>query len=246
MNSNNPNNPICPVCKWPSDKYLDGSCWVCYNLKIGADYHALANGALPEDFPKGFPHSRGAASKAGSEFYFTGKACTKGKHPRKVLLISPKKCIGCPRVDARRKAETRYKPEFECDVCKTYAPRIVKTDVCTHCHKEKLAAAHTRTIRSVARHAGEKHYTPDTPCLDCDTSERRVYDNKCVHCCSATDSRRSGTQAFIDANPELIVTRDMARTVGFKVFRTGKPCSRGHAGFRYVTTNGCITCLRGK
>lgn len=187
----NPNNPLCPVCKWPSDKYLDGSCYTCYNIETGDEYMKYLK-ADPD-----FACSWDVAKRTGKATYFTGRACKKDKHPQEVSVNGPSHvCVACP--------------------------------------------------RSIARQAGRKHYTPDTYCPDCDTDERRVCDNKCVQCCSATDSRRSGTQAFIDANPELIVTRDMARTVGFKVFRTGKPCSRGHAGFRYVTTNGCITCLRGK
>lgn len=231
---------------WPH-RYENGDCWVCVNIDVGDTYHALSTGAAFDPaFPNGFPSNSAVAHEMGSEFYFTGQACKKGPHPKKLLLIGPKKCIGCPRVDARRKEKTYYTPEFDCTECGLREPRSVKTNTCMHCRETKATEARKQTVRSVARHAGEKHYTPDTPCPDCDTSERRVYDNKCVHCCSATDSRRSGTQAFIDGNPELIVTRDMARTLGFKVFRTGKPCSRGHTGFRYVTTNGCITCLRGR
>lgn len=231
---------------WPP-RYEDGSCWACTNLEVSEAYTALKDGeAFDPEYSKGFPSSSAIAYELGFEYYYTGQACKKGPHAKKLPLVGPKRCIACPRVAARNEAKTQYNPEIDCAVCGNKAPRLVKTDACMFCRENPSSTPRPKTPRSTARHAGHKHYEADTPCPDCDTFERRVYDNKCVHCCSATDSRKTGTQAFIDGNPDLIVDRDTATSLGFKVFRTGEPCLRGHKGYRYVTTNGCITCLRGE
>jgi hypothetical protein len=38
-------------------------------------------------------------------------------------------------------------------------------------------------------------------------------------------------------------TRHEARRLGLKIYK-GSPCPRGHAGLRYVSTRGCIECIR--
>jgi hypothetical protein len=46
--------------------------------------------------------------------------------------------------------------------------------------------------------------------------------------------------------PDTVISREMAKGLGFKVFRTGRACKRGHAAFRYVSTGGCIDCHKGR
>jgi hypothetical protein len=46
--------------------------------------------------------------------------------------------------------------------------------------------------------------------------------------------------------PDIVISREMAKGMGFKVFRTGKACKRGHVAFRYVSTGGCIECHKGR
>lgn len=42
-----------------------------------------------------------------------------------------------------------------------------------------------------------------------------------------------------------ILTRADAYRLGLKKFYTGHPCRNGHIAERYVSTKGCIECLRG-
>lgn len=44
--------------------------------------------------------------------------------------------------------------------------------------------------------------------------------------------------------PDTIVSRADAKAKGWKVYRTGEECSRGHAGFRYVSSRACVECGR--
>lgn len=52
------------------------------------------------------------------------------------------------------------------------------------------------------------------------------------------------TARFMKLNPSLVVSRAEALGFGFKVYRTGLPCRRGHTGFKYVSTGACIECLK--
>lgn len=45
--------------------------------------------------------------------------------------------------------------------------------------------------------------------------------------------------------PDTVVSKDEARDMGFKVYRTGEYCKRGHNGWRYVSTGNCIECIKG-
>jgi len=61
-----------------------------------------------------------------------------------------------------------------------------------------------------------------------------------------TDTGRKVTAEalLMSEQPDIVLSRDEARAMGLKVFRTGKPCKHGHTGFRYVSTKGCIQCLK--
>ena len=41
-----------------------------------------------------------------------------------------------------------------------------------------------------------------------------------------------------------VITRQRAFELGRVHYFTGKPCGKGHVGPRYVSTGGCVTCLR--
>lgn len=43
-----------------------------------------------------------------------------------------------------------------------------------------------------------------------------------------------------------VINRDEAAQKGLKKFYTGRPCVRGHFSERYVSTQGCVQCLRGE
>lgn len=95
---------------------------------------------------------------------------------------------------------------------------------------------------------GKQWYIPTTPCDKCGLLvERNVTTGACSNCISKGVDRRSTAESeLMRAQPDAIITKKQAKTMGLKVYRTGKPCKNGHTGWRYVSTNSCIDCLRGK
>ena len=43
-------------------------------------------------------------------------------------------------------------------------------------------------------------------------------------------------------NPDMVIGQADAIAMGFTVYRTGKPCKRGHTGWRRTATTQCIDC----
>lgn len=199
-------SPRCNTCGTPHPTYYsDGKCFSCVNIKVGKwrDSMLILGGGEPyvddsDHLHTEIPLNPNVAKNLGLEYYYTGKACKVGKHPRKEPVDGRRRCLNCvnPRADARR------------DKAKTYHPA--------------------------------------TPCEVCQTSERRTQDNECIQCLkSALDGRVTASGQFQRANPDLILTKDGARMIGLKVYRTGRPCFRGHEGYRYLSTGTCIQCVKG-
>lgn len=44
--------------------------------------------------------------------------------------------------------------------------------------------------------------------------------------------------------PDTVVGRAESMAKGWAVYRTGEPCSRGHRGFRFVSSRACVDCGR--
>lgn len=140
-----------------------------------------------------------------------------------------------------------------------HGPHLRKTSVstgrCVECEKD---AAHFKALlkgpRALARAAGARYYTPNEACPVCGKpAPRHVVTNGCTGCqkgkgdatAGAQDARRTPSQIFAEENPEFVMPREAARSLGFTLFRTGEPCRRGHTGWRYVSTGNCLACLRG-
>lgn len=147
------------------------------------------------------------------------------------------------------------------DIMCQHGPHLRKTSIvtgrCVECEKD---AAYFRALkrgpRATARDAGERYYTPTTPCGSCGTlALRHVVTNGCTGCNGTSrksdqvpdgvDGRRTPSQIFAEENPEFIMSRDSARALGFTLFRTGDACRRGHRGWRYVSTGNCLDCIKG-
>jgi len=58
------------------------------------------------------------------------------------------------------------------------------------------------------------------------------------------DARRTPDTDLMSRCPDMIISKADAASLGFKVFRTGKPCLRGHTGWRYVSSGACVECVR--
>ncbi len=117
---------------------------------------------------------------------------------------------------------------------------------CLGCIKDKAKP----TARQQAIMDGERWYTPDTICPRCDQiAQKRVDNGQCRGCTGNTgdtDRRETPDSAMMRNEPDMVISRQESIEYGFKVYRTGKPCKNNHTGWRYVSTNNCINCLRGK
>jgi hypothetical protein len=110
---------------------------------------------------------------------------------------------------------------------------------CYICQNKKR----TPSPRQAALAAGEKWYMPTAGDL-CNAGHhalRRVTDGVCKTCLEA---KHTPQEDRIDkTNPDMVISYDDAKTFGLKIYRTGQPCRKGHTGWRYVSTRGCLDCL---
>jgi hypothetical protein len=121
---------------------------------------------------------------------------------------------------------------------------------CKHGHihiKNKAGKCIECTNMSSARQTaidnGEKWYTPSTPCKKCyGYHPRRVDNGQCSGCKPSTMQPRQQTDHGLP--DDTIMSREDARLLRFKVYRTGKPCKHGHTGFRRVDNGGCVECMK--
>lgn len=134
------------------------------------------------------------------------------------------------------------------DACERAGHPGVRTvdDRCWYCVQEHA----TRSARQRAIAAGEDWYTPDEACRRCGTyARRRVRDGRCDHCDPVHEQAPDGRTMTDDQTdwmpPDTVLSRQDARTLGLRFFRTGKPCRRrGHTGWRYTSTGACVDCKR--
>lgn len=133
----------------------------------------------------------------------------------------------------------------------------VVTGRCVTCQSRRSIpkAKPPASPRKVARRAGHRYYQPTEACPDCGQfSPRDVVTNRCTGCSrggrarpvAGEDARTTGASRMMAECPDLVLGRRDARALGLTVYRTGEACLNGHTGWRYVSTGGCIDCLRGR
>jgi formamidopyrimidine-DNA glycosylase len=87
---------------------------------------------------------------------------------------------------------------------------------------------------------GQKWYRPKKPCPRCGLMVKKPTSNgKCPGC-----TLREETWIMIKNAPDMVISSDHARKLKLQVYRTGKPCRNGHTGFKMISTNDCIDCLK--
>jgi hypothetical protein len=198
------------------------------------------------------PRPRNIAKRAGEPTYISDTPC-RSCHTLSERRTSDAMCRICyppnrevsPRQQALKAGETTYIPTEPCKACGGSHPRTVANGICQGCNPPPPPRS---TPRKDAIAEGKLSYTPETPCKVCHTySLRSVINGRCHKCHPprTEDTRRTPDSRMMDAAPDMILTRKDAITLGIGVYRTGKPCKHKHRGFRYVSTKGCINCLRG-
>ena len=204
---------------------------------------------------------RAAAAARGDEFYKTEAPCNRAGHPG-VRRVDDDSCAYCERErqlkiksrQARQEAvgagEMWYMPAEPCKKCGEKAPRRVNNGSCSNCEtRRKAPRSASSTARIEARSAGKMWYMPAEPCPKCgEKAPRRVNNGSCRGCEKKIRKRKREldrlSHTFMRDHPETVINRDDAVMLGLSVFRTGKPCKRGHRAFRYVSTGACIECVK--
>lgn len=98
------------------------------------------------------------------------------------------------------------------------------------------------TTRECARKAGEYEYIPLEPCSICDEIRpRRTSTGKCACEYNKNLIPRRGPNYTQNAPA---IPRATAHALGFKRYMSNIPCKHNHDSARYVSTGGCIQCLR--
>jgi hypothetical protein len=110
---------------------------------------------------------------------------------------------------------------------------------CYACEMERAAARNTPRQQAISR--GETWYQPEPGdlCKNGHNAPRRVSNGSCKEC-EKTTARPA---PIWKENPDLIISLEDAKAAGLTVYRTGKPCRRGHASWRYISNGGCLVCM---
>jgi hypothetical protein len=168
-------------------------------------------------------------------------------------------CKGCAHRDfqgvysAAKTAGEPLDPDTAQNANKDYYFRCMIFEYCGHLCKSTLDGkcyeCQSDGPRDTARKKGETWYKPrhwDVCKKVHEGSLRRVYDRACKQCLDEkAASPESAPVVDIRAGwPEdQVLERNTAREMGLKIFRTGKPCRRGHVAWRYVSNGGCLVCM---
>jgi hypothetical protein len=155
-----------------------------------------------------------------------------------------------PRQRAIIEGKQWYIPTTPCKTCGELAERNVATGRCSSCmvaNKGKRRVVNM-SPRKKAIIEGQRWYIPTTPCKTCgELAERKVATGACSNCINRDeDGRATPESELMRTEPNAIISKEQAKMLGLKVYRTGRPCNKGHTGWRYVSTNSCIDCLRGR
>lgn len=114
---------------------------------------------------------------------------------------------------------------------------------CYQCQVEKSKP----TPRQEALQSGKTWYTPPHVCPKCGHKAlKNVHNGSCQGCVPPRDAEQHATAEMMKASPDTIISREDARSLDMKVYRTGEACSRGHKDWRYVSTGNCVQCLKGE
>jgi hypothetical protein len=101
----------------------------------------------------------------------------------------------------------------------------------------------TESPRQSAMKSGKDWYDPIEHCSKCGKlAPRRVSNGQCSGCVPSTSTQQPTSTQWIADHPDMILDRALARTLGIKVYRTGKPCRHGKTGWKWVSTGNCVNC----
>jgi len=56
------------------------------------------------------------------------------------------------------------------------------------------------------------------------------------------DRRTTASFEMARSLPQMEISKVDAKALGLKIYRTGRPCFKGHVGWRFVSNGACVTC----
>lgn len=139
--------------------------------------------------------------------------------------------------------------------------RYCSTGRCYHCVHPKIDDGKGFTLEESLDLGRARYYSYERlPCKH--FGWRRTLDGGCEECArprphvgrppsqvpkeekSMRGPKRSGKVDPSLEDPEMIISRDDAHMLGYRIFRTGKECLNGHAGWRRVDSGACVECMK--
>lgn len=227
----------CSDCKESNSRYTtNDECSFCamlkalefYNYAIDASYFADING--PNLIHRSTSEPTPFGEKLKAEF----------EHAKSLFDTNERAPTSSS--EAIERGLTLWVRDRQCSKAGHFGIRTLKSE-CYFCAQKR----DTLSPRKAAIANGEKWYTPLESCAKCgQMASRNVANGQCKGCMqSEGDARETSDTIMMRECPDLVVSKKDAKAMELKVYRTGKECTNGHSGYRYVSTGSCIQCLRG-
>jgi len=151
-----------------------------------------------------------------------------------------------------------YSSLESCGTCKCNPlVRFTETDECVQCVMSELNDTWNlwemgnpgkpdpfpRSIDDAIRFGVDYYYTPRM----CNKGRHFITPHIRTGKCQACSANKPLTpdQIIMRDYPNMIIEKDLANTFGYKIFRTGLPCRKGHKGWRYISSGACVSCIQG-
>lgn len=227
-------------------------------MKLSGKYRAVFHPRRKVTVMNPVPATREEAFAEGLAVYNPMEICAYCGFEAPVFTITDT-CKGCAQInrkavyDEARDAGEPLGLDAARDQGKDYYYQDTIFETCGHIGKTTLDGkcyeCRDDRPREAARARGETWYKPrrwDVCKKVHEGSLRRVYDRACKQCLDEK-AKAPNADPVIDIRegwPEdQTLDRSVAREMGLKIYRTGKPCKRGHIDWRYVSNGGCLKCM---
>ncbi len=217
----------CPTCNIVTPKYTSNDNCVHCCRKNALNFY---------NFYKGAPHVWTDEA--------TGEHLAQPERNGKIMTVDDGTWSHWSKIANMIKDDPIYTVSIE--ACKQHGHIGVKRlGKCQECYTIK----NEPSPRQAAIALGEKYFLPRNPCPRCHTiAPKRINGSVCTGCINTdvtlTDGRETPDTIMMRDDPTMIISKIDADDFGFKVYRTGNPCRKGHNGWRYVSTGNCIDCLK--
>lgn len=254
----------CKVCGHDECYTLTDGCTLCFqsNLQVDID-NRIKDGRV-------FPSDVAVATEHGFSWYANVHAtpCPKGPHMF-AKHVTTGRCVGCTgdkndpnRAKAKANGEPTYPHSFPCPKCNTDL-RKTASNRCVKCNPAKprersadqaLMEDNPLTLVTYgdALAHGRKVYRTGLRCKRGHKGWRYVSNSACIDCLNGVaesnqeySEEKRPEEAWMRERGRIKITRNESIQLGYKLYKTARPCKRGHLSFRRVNGGACIDCQKG-